>query len=250
MAEACQRWNRRDERIAGVSSVERRYAGDSAATRTRRRRATLIDVALSAMAENRWREATVDGLCRAARLNKRYFYESFDGLDALSDAVVDEVAAEVTAAAVSGYLPLLDRPVVEQASAAIGAAVDVLGADPRKALVLLGGVPATPVAHEKRTAAIHNLTAALVEHARTTHDVALERDSLAATAPAFVIGGTAQAILSWATGEMTISRDQLVADITALWLALDESAAGLARERLSAAGEISSGHTPGPRADR
>jgi AcrR family transcriptional regulator len=217
----------------GVPTAERKYAGDSAATRTLRRRGALIDVALTEMAENRWRTATVEALCRSAKLNKRYFYESFDGLDALADAVIESIAAEVAEAAVGGYVPLLDRPVREQARGAIAAVVDVLGDDPRKALVLLGGVPTTPVAHEKRTAVIAGLTAALIAHARTTHDLSLEQDSLASTAPAFVIGGTAQTILSWAGGDLSVTRDRLVEDITALWMILERDATALARSRLS-----------------
>lgn len=216
-----------------MPTADRKYAGDSARTRLLRRRAALIDVALTEMADNRWRTATVEALCRAAKLNKRYFYESFDGLDALADAVIESIATEVAEAAVAGYIPLLDQPVEEQARGAITAVVDVLGNDPHKALVLLGGAPTTPVAHEKRTAVITGLTAALIAHARTTHDVSLERDSLAATAPAFVIGGTAQAILSWAAGDLPVTRDRLVDDITALWMTLEHGATELARSRLS-----------------
>ncbi|WP_280423212.1 TetR/AcrR family transcriptional regulator [Nocardia carnea] len=216
-----------------MPTAERKYAGDSARTRLLRRRTALIDVALTEMADNRWRTATVEALCRAAELNKRYFYESFAGLDALADAVIETIATEVAEAAVAGYIPLLDRPVEEQARGAITAVVDILGDDPRKALVLLGGVSTTPVAHEKRTAVITGLTAALIAHARTTHDVSLEQDSLAATAPAFVIGGTAQAILSWAGGDLPVDRDRLVDDITALWMTLEHGATELARARLS-----------------
>lgn len=217
-----------------MSSAERKYAGDSAATRIQRRRLALIDVALTAMAENRWRTATVDNLCREAKLNKRYFYESFDSLERVADAVIESIATEVGAAAVNGYFPLLAQPVEEQARGAIAAVVDVFGADPRKALVLLGGAPATPMAHEKRTALIADLTTALIAHARTTHDVSLERDSLASTAPAFVIGGTAQAILSWANGDLSISREALIDDIAALWMILEHSATALAGSRLAA----------------
>ncbi|WP_039827430.1 TetR/AcrR family transcriptional regulator [Nocardia testacea] len=216
-----------------MTTAERKYAGDSAHTRALRRRTALIDAALTEMAENRWRTATVEALCRAAKLNKRYFYESFDGLDALAGAVIESIATEVAEAAVGGYIPLLDQPVEEQARGAITAVVDILGDDSRKALVLLGGVPTTPAAHENRTAVIGGLTAALIAHARTTHDVSLEQDSLASTAPAFVIGGTAQTILSWATGDLPVTRDRLIEDITALWMTLERSATEMARSRLS-----------------
>ncbi|MGK8486037.1 hypothetical protein [Nocardia asiatica] len=74
-----------------MSTAERKYAGDPAGARMLRRRTALVDVALTAMSENRWRTATVDALCRAAKLNKRYFYESFDSLDSLADAVVESL---------------------------------------------------------------------------------------------------------------------------------------------------------------
>lgn len=72
----------------------------------------------------------------------------------------------------------------------------------------------------------------LIAHARTTHDVSLEQDSLAAITPAFVIGGTAQALLSWANGDLPVTRDRLVEDITALWTTVESGATELARSRL------------------
>ncbi|MFD3745443.1 TetR/AcrR family transcriptional regulator [Nocardia sp. NPDC058633] len=219
------------------SAGKRSYGGESAPDRVRRRRSQLIDVALTAMAENRWRSATVAGLCVEAQLNKRYFYESFPDLDTLASAVIDEVSVEVGHAAVAAYVASIELPLADQARAAVDAVVDALGTDPRKALVLLGGVADSPTAHARRNDAMQGLTAILVGHARSVHGVELEDDSLASTAPAFVIGGTAQAILSWADGSASIDRARLVEDIALLWLALGESAAGIARARLEAAGQ-------------
>ena len=47
------------------------------------------------MADNAWRTMTVDKLCAAAGLNKRYFYENFTDLDEVANAAVDGIAAEV-----------------------------------------------------------------------------------------------------------------------------------------------------------
>ncbi|WP_157116321.1 TetR/AcrR family transcriptional regulator [Nocardia flavorosea] len=219
--------------MARVSSAGvRSYGGESAAERARRRRSRLIDAALTAMAANRWRSATVAGLCAEAQLNKRYFYESFTDLDAVASAVIDDVAVEVGHAAVAAYLGSVELTLADQARAAVDAVVGVFGADPRKALVLLGGVADTPAAHMRRNDAMKGLTAILVGHARSVHGVELEADSLASTAPAFVIGGTAQAILSWVDGTAAVDRGRLVEDIASLWLALGESAAGIARSRL------------------
>lgn len=214
------------------SAGERSYGGEPASERVRRRRSQLVDVALTAMAENRWRSATVAGLCAAAQLNKRYFYESFTDLDTLANAVIDDVAVEVGQAAVTAYLQSVELPLAEQARIAVDAVVGALATDPRKALVLLGGVADSPTAHARRNDAMKGLTAILVGHARSVHGVELEEDSLASTAPAFVIGGTAQAILSWVDGTAAIDRSRLVDDIASLWFALGESAAGIARARL------------------
>ncbi|EME15389.1 TetR/AcrR family transcriptional regulator [Rhodococcus triatomae] len=213
---------------------DRSYGGEPAAERIRRRRASLLDVALTAMAEDRWRSATVAGICAEAGLNKRYFYESFPDLDALSSGVIDEIAEEVGGAAVATYLASLDRPLDEQARAAVDAVVGVLGTDRRKARVFLGGTAGAPIAHARRDDAIRGLTGILVDHARAIHDVELEADSLASTGPAFVIGGTAHTILAWAEGTIDITRRQLVEDITDLWLALGAKAADIADARRSA----------------
>ncbi|WP_168187069.1 TetR/AcrR family transcriptional regulator [Williamsia sp. 1138] len=211
---------------------ERNYAGTSAAARVEKRRASLLDAALTEMAQSRWRSATVASVCAEARLNKRYFYESFDDLDKLADAVIDAVAGEVVVAAIGGFSATAGSPLDEQARAVVATVVDVLGEDRRKALVLLGGVSTAASQDDKRRAAISGLTTVLVDHARKIHDVALERDSLAATGPAFVIGGTAQTILSWVNADLAVSREQLIEDIAALWLALGESASGIARSRI------------------
>lgn len=212
--------------------VGRSYAGATTSARVAKRRSRLLDVALSAMAENRWRSTTVAGLCAEAQLNKRYFYESFADLDQVADATIDEVAAEVGTAAINSYLATVGSSLEVQARAAVEAVVGVLGADRRKALVLLGGVPTTVDKEGKRSAAIAGLTMVLTEHSRHVHDVELERDSLAATGPAFVIGGTAQTILSWVNGDLEVSREQLIDDITGLWLLLGQGAADLARSRI------------------
>lgn len=38
-----------------------------------------------------WQATTVRGICERARLNPRYFYESFSGLDELLVAVFDRI---------------------------------------------------------------------------------------------------------------------------------------------------------------
>lgn len=188
---------------------------------------------MDAMASNEWRSATVDKLCAAANLNKRYFYESFDDLDSLSAAVVDDIAEDVRAATVSAAGAAAQEPLEVQAFAGVAATVRALVDDPRRARVLLGGVAASPELDAHRAAVMHRLTEVLIDHGRTVHGVELEVDPMAKVAPAFIVGGTADAILAFINGEVGLSLDDFIAQLATLWLITGNGAAHVARARLS-----------------
>lgn len=219
-----------------VTVSQGKYRGVSAADRQRERRGRLIDAALEIMAADQWRTATVDKVVRAAGLNKRYFYESFTDLDALAAAVVDDIAADVGEATMAAFAGAIAEPLERQALLSVGALVRVLVRDPRRARVLLGGVAATPAMQARRTAVMNGLTQILIAHARLIHGVELESDPLAQIAPAYVMGGTAEAILAFVNGSAAVTVDELVNELTTLWLITGNGASGVARARLRADG--------------
>ena len=55
------------------------------------RRELLVDAAFELLGTDGWNGTTVRGVCQAAHLNPRYFYESFDGLESLLLAVFDDL---------------------------------------------------------------------------------------------------------------------------------------------------------------
>lgn len=183
------------------------------------------------LAFNEWRAATVDKLCAAAGLNKRYFYESFRDLDAVAVAAVDDIAEEVATATVTAAVNAEAEPLERQAWVSVEAVVRTLVGDARRARVLLGGVTASPALHDHRGAVMRGLTEVLVGHARTVHGVELESDPLAQITPSFVIGGTADAILAFVNGELTVSLEELISNLTTLWLITGNGAAEVARIR-------------------
>jgi hypothetical protein len=77
------------------------------------------------------------------------------------------------------------------------------------------------------------LTGVLVEHARTVHDVELASDPLAQVAPAFIIGGTADAILAFVEGRASVTKEELIESIATLWLVTGNGAAQVAQARRS-----------------
>jgi AcrR family transcriptional regulator len=188
---------------------------------------------MDSMARNEWRSATVDKLCSAAGLNKRYFYESFTDLDALSAAVVDDIAERVRTATVHAADAAAQEPLEAQAFAGVAAAVRALVDDPRRARVLLGGVAASPELNDHRATVMHRLTEVLIDHGRVVHGVELETDPLAKVAPAFIVGGTADAILTFVNGGVDLSLDDFIAQLATLWLITGNGAAHIARARVS-----------------
>ncbi len=96
---------------------------------------------------------------------------------------------------------------------------------------MLGGVAASSAFLDHRVAVMHDLTGVLIEHGRRVHDVALERDPLAKVAPAFIVGGSADAILAWVNGAIDVTLDELIAQLATLWLITGNGAAEIARGR-------------------
>lgn len=78
---------------------------------------------------------------------------------------------------------------------------------------------------------MRGLTAVLVGHARMVHGVELETDPLAQVAPAFIVGGTADAILAYVDGRARVSLADLVDSLTTLWLVTGNGTADVARTR-------------------
>lgn len=207
------------------------YAGRSADIRRRDRRGRLTEAALDVLTDGDWRGVTVDKLCTAAGLNKRYFYESFSDLDAVATAVVDDIAEQVRLVALEAVAASATEPLAVQALATVTALVDTLADDPRRARVLLGSAVLSPALQRHREDIMTGLTGVLVEHARTVHDVELESDPLAEVAPAFIIGGTADAILAFVEGRARVTKEQLVQSIATLWLITGNGAAQVAQAR-------------------
>lgn len=216
-----------------MTAAQGRYRGVPAAERQRERRERLLEVALDIMAADQWRTATVDQVCKSAGLNKRYFYESFTDLDALASAVVDDIASEVGQATLAAFAAAVTEPLERQALLCVGALVKSLVGDPRRARVLLGGVGASPVVRAHRTNVMNGLTQILVAHARMIHGVELESDPLAQVAPAFVVGGTAEAILAYVNGSASVTLDGLINELTTLWLVVGDGASTVARARVT-----------------
>ncbi|MBC7174239.1 MAG: TetR/AcrR family transcriptional regulator, partial [Polyangiaceae bacterium] len=115
------------------------------------------------MASDGWRQVTIQSLCREASLNKRYFYESFEDLDALASAVVDEISEGLvkTAFEVATAARAAGSTTEALAREVMRVVIEYLTDDARRARVLFTEVADSPRAIAHRRAVIHGLAHAL-----------------------------------------------------------------------------------------
>ncbi len=211
--------------------VRRPYQGASAEQRVATRRRQLLDAAFAALAtDGAWEQLSITQLCRDAGLNKRYFYESFEALDEVAGAVLDDLVTrlldigggEAAAAIADGFdTPALARRV-------LGRVVTWLVEDRRRATVLFATASDHPQARQHRQTAMRALAGGLAAFGVDYHG-AIEPPAVVRSAAALLIGGSAEAIVQWLADDDAVDLDHLVDDLAALWVAVGDAAVERAR---------------------
>jgi AcrR family transcriptional regulator len=118
----------------------RRYGGVDSQERLRLRRAKLIGAALAVFGEQGFHQSTVRDVCKAAQLTSRYFYESFDSMELLFQAVYTEVSKDLRQATVTA-MALCPPDPDQLVAAALRAFLEFIQEDPRRARVALIDAP-------------------------------------------------------------------------------------------------------------
>jgi AcrR family transcriptional regulator len=198
----------------------RTYAGQTSDERAEVRRAALLGAAFDLVSRDGWRALRIDAVCRAASLNKRYFYEGFTDLDALIAELTRGLADEAIAVTMAAMAP--GGPPPEVTRRAIAALVAHLTDDPRRARVLFGAVPAGDAAAGHQALALRQIITSTAAIGGDLHG--LPAAPFVDTAAAMLVGGTSQAILDWLDGRITSAQAGLVDDLVRLWLAVGDAA--------------------------
>lgn len=216
-----------------MSSLVRPYLGESAENRISLRRQQLLETGFALMASDGWRQMSIDALCREAKLNKRYFYESFANLDALAAAVVDDIAASLTSIALTAVASARAQKLSTEAlaKAVMQDVIVFLTDDARRARVLFTEVVDSPQALAHRQLAIRGLAQSLSAYGHEHHEAGELTDPIGELAAALLVGGTMEAILNWLDGRISMTREQLIDDLAALWVIAGDGAAARARAR-------------------
>lgn len=212
-------------------AISGRYRGASATERAAERRAVLMATALELLGTEGWSGTTVRGVCAHAKLNPRYFYESFADLDALLVAVFDEVSQDTTLRLLAAAQDAPAGDAHATAKLAIGTFVRHVTDDPRVARVLFVEALGSEALARRRLDAMHGMWQVLARFARGYYGREDDADPIGDVAAALLVGGVAELLIAWLDGRLALTREQLIDDVSALFVVTGEGAVAIARGR-------------------
>jgi AcrR family transcriptional regulator len=196
------------------SPLIRPYRGVPAGDRVASRREALIDATLDVFAAEGWAALSARRICERAGLTRRYFYESFDGLDAVLGAAFDRITGEVTravGAAVSAVIADDPAPPLPALVArAVSAGLEVVTTPPSNGRFLAVAQTAGSSIAERRARSIDDLAAiveAVLSIRRESRPIGPQRARILAIA---TNGAMLRIIDGWLAGELDLTKDEVV----------------------------------------
>lgn len=206
---------------------ERTYGGVTVAQRRARRRATLVEVALDLHTEGGWDKVTVRAVCARARLNDRYFYESFADRDELLLAARDGVAEQALAV----FLRAIENTAPEpeaRTRAVVEAVIDFFVADPRRGHLVFAAHEALRGRRRETVDTLARIVAGQAEVLLGDRAAPEPERRLAALT---LVNGTMEVFASWLRGELDVTREHLADFLVALVLTTGDLASALRRQQ-------------------
>lgn len=205
-----------------------RWNGLTTEERQRERRRLLLDAAFELLASEGSSGTTVRAVCAKARLNPRYFYESFTDLDELVVAVYDDVMLQLrrrVAAAVENAAG--DD---EAMRATVEATVTFVDEDRRRGRILYIealGNEALNVRRVQTGAGIVELVQRNDSRRRADqYDADIGR-----LGAAVLVGGFSELLISWLDDRIALTTGELVEHATTVFLAIRDATRHLAENR-------------------
>ena len=192
-----------------VSVPTRVYGGRSADDRRADRRERLVLAALDIWGEQGWAAVSMRGVCAAAGLTDRYFYESFADRDSLLLAVWDETFAGVIASTMSAMSTAPPEPRA-QVRAALAAVIHIVAEDPRKARIGFGEHAGSAVLENRRHEAIQTFATLMSDRSRDWRGVAAVDDTTLRVNALIAVGGMAELVTSWLAGAVPLGVEDLI----------------------------------------
>ena len=207
-----------------------RWVGLTPDDRRAERRALLVDAAFDLLGTEGSAGTTVRAICKVARLNPRYFYESFEDLDELLVAVYDRVVEELGTEA-RAAIEAAGDDARAQVRAGLASIVDFVAADPRRGRVLYVEALDNERLNRRRIETGHALVGLVEQAGIQRHGPPRKGEHIGRIGAAIVVGGASELIVAWLEGRIDASKDQLIDDGTELLISIGERAATVAAGR-------------------
>ena len=220
----------------------RRYRGITPEERRAARKARFLDVGLEVFGTVGYQESSIKDICRAASLNQRYFYESFNTREDLLEAVYERTVQQVAEAGIAAITAA--EGLENKARAGLTAWWRALAGDVRKGRVItLEMVGVSARLEDKRRHVRQMFADVLVTHSAA----ALGREDLGGMhidprlAARGLVGAVVELLLAYVQNDVDASIDELIDHCTGMFV---RTAA------IAAHGPAAMGVQPGPTLDR
>jgi AcrR family transcriptional regulator len=207
--------------------ARRRFTGLTNEQRRRERRNLLLDAAFDLLGAADGQGMTVRSLLERARLNPRYFYESFGDLDELTVAVYDRVVEELGVAVWAALGDARADP-AEHMRAVVDCIVGFVDDDRRRGRVLYVAGIGNETLNRRRVETAGMVLAFVEDYAAAARPEGQAAREVGRVATSVLVGGFNQLLVDWLSGLVSVTGDRLIEDATALFLALGDGVAALA----------------------
>lgn len=207
-----------------------RWVGLPAEDRRAERRTLLLDAAFELLGTEGWGGTSVRSVCQAARLNPRYFYESFDDLDALIVAVYDRLVDELRELVLTAIDDSPDDPRA-QVRAAFHSLLTWVDEDRRRGRVLYVEALGNEALNRRRIETGHSLVTLLEQSGIERHGPPPAGEQIGRVVAAIIVGGSSELVIAWLDGRIETPIDRLADDAAELLLAMSDAAAAIAARR-------------------
>jgi AcrR family transcriptional regulator len=208
---------------------QRRWTGLPAADRQQERRTLLLDAALELLGSDGFEAMTVRAVLERARLNPRYFYESFTDLDQLAVAVYDRVVDELGDVVWDALGAAGDEP-RDQVRAVVRGILEFVDEDRRRGRILYVEGLGNEALNRRRLETGRSVVAFVQDYSEEKNS-GQPADEVRRVGASILVGGFNQLLVDWLAGRVRTSRERLIDDATALFAALGDEAGSVAAAR-------------------
>ncbi|MGW3629972.1 TetR/AcrR family transcriptional regulator [Streptomyces sp. NPDC005122] len=204
----------------------RTYGGATAEQRASLRRRRLMESGLELFSSRGYAHTSISAVLRHAGLKDRYFAESFSSLDALMAALMREIYEEQITRCAEAIGT--DQPLCDRARNMIDVVVGLPLEDPKKGRVKLAeSLGAGPLTARERRLGLRRMSG-LVDSLLRERPLDPRIDTAALSVA--VVGAIGEMSLSWFSGVLDVSREDLVDQGLLLFEAITEHTSATSRQ--------------------